>query len=91
MVDTNELDSITAATGIDTGEFVSAISTPEEPRITLQKPRQTRQTRQTKLQRKRKRNEEDPKPLLRRSKRTNKPTPNQRPRRTAAKQKFAKL
>ena len=44
IVDTNELDSITAATGVNTGEFVSAVSTPEEPNISIQKTRPTRRT-----------------------------------------------
>ena len=64
MVDTNKLDSITAATGVDTGEFVFAVSTPEEPGIPIQKPRQIRGT---KLQRKTKQNKEHPKPLHGRS------------------------
>ena len=44
MMDMNELDNVGAATGADTGEFVSAVSTPEEPNISIQKTRPTRGT-----------------------------------------------
>ena len=61
-MNSNELDSITAVTGVDTGDFLSGVATPEEPRRSIQT---TRPTRGTQLQRKRKRNDEQPYPLLR--------------------------
>ena len=84
----NEFDSITAATGIDTGDLLSGVTTPEEPRRSI---RITKPTRGTQLQRKRKRNDEQPNPLLRRSQRNNKSTQNQRPRRKASKQQIAMI
>ena len=62
-MDSNELDSITATTGIDIGEFHSAVISPEDPHISIKK-KKTRSFRGTKLQRKRKRNEEHLKSLL---------------------------